>query len=681
MRVFFRVVVISCAVCVAAAGCSSDESGSSASGPAPERLVRDAAVVCPGAYARSALVAGWNRDFEVSGEQRALYLRLPDKRELDGPRPLLLYFHGTGDHGDVIDGARKAWADALLARGVIVAGLEGLGGGGPAWDAQRFITDRARPNDDVAFFDAALDCIAAHHQVDSLRVYVAGFSAGAYLVHRLLRTRSKRLAGGVANSGVLDATGDGADEPLDGLAVAVTWGGSADIFGNAEIRGLDFVTHSSVATKFYATHAAVKQIHCYGPADGKHRWLSEANALLADYLLAHAKGYIAESPWTLDAALADAGRPAITCGEGVFDREHPVKVSCQPQTAADCAAYCQDFGACVVENYSLGPLLWEQALDMGFSGNPPASQCDGCVSACEADVTAGGAGEQDVLACFIGEAYGNACNPGLDGAAPFALRVSKCCKDKLGSTLCQRLCGTVVKQDFLTQVVPACADFAPIKPDTSCSSTPFPSSVATTLALDGTVRGENGPIAATIAVHDAASGLELDRVTTGSDGAYSLQVDTGGKPLAVYFRMTASGHVETLRYFGYPLTDNVTSPQLMWSTALAASYAQSGGVTVDAAKGQLRVGGRDCDRKLVRAGAKLVTTPAAPDVGYETGGGCDVLDASASASTNCTFIAAYNLDPGDVEVDLSYAGVTFAKQTVKTIAGAMTWVTLQPERP
>ena len=86
----------------------------------------------------------------------------------------------------------------------IFAGPDGelLGSVWPEWDAMRQAGDTERPNPDLAFFDALVDCVAAHHPVDAARIYVGGMSAGGIMTNRVLRARSTLLAGGIAGSGV-----------------------------------------------------------------------------------------------------------------------------------------------------------------------------------------------------------------------------------------------------------------------------------------------------------------------------------------------------------------------------------------------------------------------------------------------------------------------------------------------
>lgn len=107
------------------------------------------------------------------------------------PAPLVMVFHGFLENGDGIEHITKM-TEAADARGFLVVYPEGLN---ESWNAGACCgTSASGGVDDVAFVDAMLDDIEAHHCVDPKRVYAAGFSNGGMLAHRLACESSERIA-------------------------------------------------------------------------------------------------------------------------------------------------------------------------------------------------------------------------------------------------------------------------------------------------------------------------------------------------------------------------------------------------------------------------------------------------------------------------------------------------------
>lgn len=117
-------------------------------------------------------------------------------------RAAVLVLHGSGQS---VSGFRRysgGTFDALTARGAVVAYLEGYRHG---WNDARVISgsaSRRHDIDDVAFAAAVIEDLVANAQVDSARVFVAGFSAGGYLAIRLIHEIPELISG----VGLLSAT-------------------------------------------------------------------------------------------------------------------------------------------------------------------------------------------------------------------------------------------------------------------------------------------------------------------------------------------------------------------------------------------------------------------------------------------------------------------------------------------
>ncbi|MCX7048509.1 MAG: alpha/beta hydrolase-fold protein [Candidatus Sumerlaeota bacterium] len=140
---------------------------------------------------------------EVAGQKRTCLLHLPPA--YDGVRslPLVIAFHGSRGSGKGMAGTTgfSALADkknfiAAYPDGVVEPGtwnaLFGVAPGGQGVTADDV--------DDVAFTRALIDTLCKTKRADPDRVYVCGFSAGAYMSYRLAVELSDRIAAvGIVN--------------------------------------------------------------------------------------------------------------------------------------------------------------------------------------------------------------------------------------------------------------------------------------------------------------------------------------------------------------------------------------------------------------------------------------------------------------------------------------------------
>ncbi len=411
---------------------------------APKQLVRDKSKVCPGAFATTAPVEGKNGSFEVESQKRTFNLHLPDKTKFSGPRPFMIYFHGTGGSAAEIAVRRKIWKDSLVAKGFIVAGPQGEDNGSvwPEWDAMRSTTDKTRKNKDVLFFDKMVDCVAGHFPVDANRIWVSGHSAGGIMSNRVLRERHTLLAGGVVASGVYELTEPATPTALTGMAVMVTWGGDNDEYsgssGGKQVPKINFAQQAAIASAAYEGAAKVNQVHCKGDDLG-HSWLAGVEDVMLDFLISNPKGLSKNPHWKLKAA---ASGSKITCSEDAAKYVPKVTVTCTKNTLAHCQTYCQSLGDCVVENGSVAPILKNELPKIGFSGTN-MGECKGCITNCEADAAKGGAADTTMLACYKTEAAKKQCGTGINAALVIAGVINTCCKSALKSEICGRFCKAV----------------------------------------------------------------------------------------------------------------------------------------------------------------------------------------------------------------------------------------------
>lgn len=150
----------------------------------------------------------------VNGQPRSYYLQVPNGYPFAGPVPLLLALHGAGGPGTAPTAAanlRDDWAaTAQTGKFIVVAPIASGSQGG--W----------LPYADYPMFQAVLDDVAAHYNIDRSRIHGWGYSAGGHVMHDLaLRTRpldpvpdSDTFAAYGISAGVLPAlVCDGSGQP------------------------------------------------------------------------------------------------------------------------------------------------------------------------------------------------------------------------------------------------------------------------------------------------------------------------------------------------------------------------------------------------------------------------------------------------------------------------------------
>jgi polyhydroxybutyrate depolymerase len=126
--------------------------------------------------------------------------------------PLVLVLHGWGGTSAHIEHYYQL-DDLVEGRGFLVAYPEGTeethrrhfwGGHRRFWNATdaccNFYGSRV---DDVAYLDAVIDDVSAHHHVDPKRVFVMGLSNGGYMSYRYACDRAARVAAIVSQAGAM----------------------------------------------------------------------------------------------------------------------------------------------------------------------------------------------------------------------------------------------------------------------------------------------------------------------------------------------------------------------------------------------------------------------------------------------------------------------------------------------
>jgi predicted esterase len=440
----------------------------------PEALEAEPSADCPGEYAARSPAAGQNQRFGVAEQARSFWLEVPDGRAHPGPRPLLVAFGGTGENGE--DFIERARLESFVERGFLVVAPDSAQNGTVwrQWDGMRTRDDQARPNADLAFFDALVRCVAAHYEVDRNRVYVAGHSAGGAMADAVLQRRSELLAGGVIASGAFRMTSPPGSEDLDETLALITWGGEADESPDAP-PGLDLVDEASVASQFYDRQPRVGQVNC--AAEVGHVWLAQLNEFMVELLLDHPRG--------LPGAGATMTLPPLPEGASARCSTEPFLyesgLECPESSTAGCREVCDFFSDCLVELEGLGSLL----AALGFGDD--LDDCGGCVSRCEELATA--AADVEVLGC-LAEADRTALCPVVDG-------INECCASRDDSPYCLALCAVIDDFDLTDRFFPTCDELLGPPPctadgvcDPACSPASDPDCLAACMVPDGACDAE-----------------------------------------------------------------------------------------------------------------------------------------------------------------------------------------------
>jgi polyhydroxybutyrate depolymerase len=141
-----------------------------------------------------ALVRITQGSIDVAGRRRSYTLAEPPGA---GPGAgLVLVFHGSNQTGEKFRAFTGNSFDALAAAGgAVVAYLDGYKGHWNDARAASSFAARTENVDDVAFTEAVISKLQASHQVDSAKVYAAGFSNGGQMVIRLIHQVPGLLAG------------------------------------------------------------------------------------------------------------------------------------------------------------------------------------------------------------------------------------------------------------------------------------------------------------------------------------------------------------------------------------------------------------------------------------------------------------------------------------------------------
>lgn len=136
----------------------------------------------PGEYENSIVIGGETRDY---------IMHIPPRYDGVKALPLVFVLHGYGGSDKAIEHTTDMSAKADKENFVVVYPN---GTGDPRGFNPGFTVETANPADDVAFVRALMDKMEKDLRVDRQRIYIAGFSNGAFMTYRLGAELSDRLA-------------------------------------------------------------------------------------------------------------------------------------------------------------------------------------------------------------------------------------------------------------------------------------------------------------------------------------------------------------------------------------------------------------------------------------------------------------------------------------------------------
>ena len=151
----------------------------------------DAPQAAPGCRVRAGRTGALAQQVTVLGKPRRYLLVVPPSYSPGAPYPVVYVLHGHGGSGAQ---ARAAFDLEAVANGRAIFVYPDAPGG---WD----LDSPAGRNADVALFDASLALTQSAYCVDLERVFVTGFSNGAYMANQLACRRGNRVRAVVSHGG------------------------------------------------------------------------------------------------------------------------------------------------------------------------------------------------------------------------------------------------------------------------------------------------------------------------------------------------------------------------------------------------------------------------------------------------------------------------------------------------
>lgn len=167
--------------------------------------------------------------FRWDGLDRTFTVHVPRSADSVRPIPLVIVLHGRGGTGQRVI-ARSGFEAKADAEGFLLVGPDGTG------EPRGWYTGFASGAgiDDVGFIGALIDTLRTTYPVDRRRIYVAGYSNGGFLTHRVASDLSLRIAAAAVFAGAVGArlpngTVARIDPPRAPVAMLILHGDADDV--------------------------------------------------------------------------------------------------------------------------------------------------------------------------------------------------------------------------------------------------------------------------------------------------------------------------------------------------------------------------------------------------------------------------------------------------------------------
>lgn len=239
-----------------------------------------------------------NETLTVAGASRSYGVRLPRGYDPKVSYPIVFVFHGDGETGPSLYSYFK-FQSASGESAVLVY----PSGQGRTWD----LYTSAEKNKDVAFFEAMLGQIGSRVSFDKTKVFLVGWSNGAFFANQLACRRSSLVRAVASNSGgapyepespndkwpngfthcpnqapvaffAVHGTSDSTVEPAGGEFSATYW---ASVNGCNASRSPSMATQAGLPTpceSYPGCRPGKPTVYCSVPGMGHQLWQSAAKA-------------------------------------------------------------------------------------------------------------------------------------------------------------------------------------------------------------------------------------------------------------------------------------------------------------------------------------------------------------------------------------------------------------------
>jgi polyhydroxybutyrate depolymerase len=158
----------------------------------PEPTSNEPIPASPACGKAPARTGAFPRKTPIFGKNRSYLLAVPTNYDSKLSYPLVYVLHGNGGNGSQVRGVFDL--EPIANGHAIFVYPDALGNG---WD----LDSPAAKNGDVALFDASLAQTQSEYCIDLHRVFIAGFSNGAYMANQLACRRGDRIRAVATHSG------------------------------------------------------------------------------------------------------------------------------------------------------------------------------------------------------------------------------------------------------------------------------------------------------------------------------------------------------------------------------------------------------------------------------------------------------------------------------------------------